>query len=160
MSNYIRVDDRLIHGQIITKWAGYLNIRNIIVVDDKTANNPTLRSIMSMSVPKNYKTYICTLEESEKVIKNAEGQNNLIIVRYPNIVKKIYDMGIKFEFINIGNVSKKEGSEFEVTHNIFLTKEEIDIIEELHKKGVEIIFQLVPDTPAYTWEKERSKFFK
>ncbi|MEQ6359716.1 PTS sugar transporter subunit IIB [Thermoanaerobacter thermohydrosulfuricus] len=160
MPNYIRVDDRLIHGQIITKWAGYLSIKNIIVIDDKTANNPTLKSIMSMSVPKNYKTYICTLEGSGEILKNVDGQNNLIVIRYPILLKKIYEMGIKFEFVNIGNVSKKEGGEFEITHNIFLTKEDINIIEELHKKGVKIIFQLVPDTPSYTWEKERTKFFK
>ncbi len=163
MSNFIRVDDRLIHGQIITKWASYLNVKNIVVIDDKTAKNDMLKSIMTMSVPKAYSTFVCSYVDAKDVMQKLSNENNntLILIRFPSMLKSLADDGIVIDSINIGNVSKKgEENKFEITHNIFLTEEDIQIIEQLHKQGQKITFQLVPDTPSYTWSKERQKFFK
>ncbi len=163
MSNFIRIDDRLIHGQIITKWASYLNAKNLVVIDDKTAKNDMLKSIMTMSVPKSYHTFVCTYADAKDVIQKLSNENNntLILIRFPSMLKNLADGGININSINIGNVSKSgEKNKFEITHNIFLTKEDILTIEQLHKQGQKITFQLVPDTPCYTWNKERERFFK
>ena len=50
---YVRVDDRLIHGQTIVAWCPTLGIQEIIAIDDASASNPMLKSIMTMGVPKN-----------------------------------------------------------------------------------------------------------
>ena len=157
---YIRVDDRLIHGQIITQWTKYLNINVIIVIDDKTAKNSVLKKNMSMSVPQNYKTIICSIDEAKEIIEKYDNTNSnvLVIVRFPEMLNKIASYGTKPEIINIGNVSKKDGSVFEVTHNVFLTKTDIEVIEELFKNNYKITFQLVPDTSKITWKTEREKF--
>ena len=54
--NYFRIDDRLIHGQIVTAWCSHLNIQEIIAIDDTLAGNSMLQSIMLMGVPKQYKS--------------------------------------------------------------------------------------------------------
>ena len=56
----VRVDDRLIHGQTIVAWCPTLAIQEIIAIDDESAKNPMLKSIMTMSVPPLYKTHIVT----------------------------------------------------------------------------------------------------
>ncbi|KUO71153.1 MAG: hypothetical protein APF77_10415 [Clostridia bacterium BRH_c25] len=161
-NNYIRVDDRLIHGQIITKWAINLGINNIIAIDDKTAANPMLKSIMTMSVPKSYKTYVCGLAEAKEILDkaNAEDSNSLIVVRFPSMLDELCKMVSNPKVINIGNVSRKEGANNEITNNVFLDDTDIEIIEMLYNKGLRITFQLVPDTPLVAWEKERNKYLK
>ncbi|AOT70326.1 PTS system mannose/fructose/N-acetylgalactosamine-transporter subunit IIB [Geosporobacter ferrireducens] len=160
--NFIRVDDRLIHGQIITKWAINLEIKNIVAIDDKTAANPMLKSIMTMSVPKNYKTYMCSMAESKEMIEKLDSEegNNLIIVRFPSLLKELCRNEFRPQWINIGNVSKKEGAQYEITHNVFLSDADIEILEVLHGEGLKISFQLVPDTPLITWDKERHKYVR
>ena len=61
---YVRVDDRLIHGQTIVAWCPTLGIQEIIAVDDASAQNPMLKSILTMGVPKNYVTNIVTTAEA------------------------------------------------------------------------------------------------
>lgn len=160
--NYIRVDDRLIHGQIITQWAINLQIKNIVAIDDKTAANPMLKSIMMMSVPKNYKTYMCSMADARRVIEklNEEDGNTLIVIRFPYMLDELVNVVTNPFVINIGNVSKKEGAKYEVTHNVFLDDADIQLIEKLHSDGKRVTFQLVPDTQCITWEKERQKFIK
>ena len=62
--DYLRIDDRLIHGQIVTAWCGHFKINEIIAIDDALAANKTLQSIMLMGIPKQYKSHIVTMAES------------------------------------------------------------------------------------------------
>ena len=68
---YVRVDDRLIHGQTIVAWCPTLNIKQIIAIDDVSAANPMLKSILAMSVPKIYDTHIVTTEEALALLERA-----------------------------------------------------------------------------------------
>ena len=65
---YVRVDDRLIHGQTIVAWCPTLKIDEIIAIDDVSAKNPMLKSILTMSVPKNYKADIVTTDEAKEML--------------------------------------------------------------------------------------------
>lgn len=68
---YIRVDDRLIHGQTIVAWCPTLSIGEIIAIDDSSAKNPMLKSIMTMGVPSTYKTHIVTTEEAKVMLSKG-----------------------------------------------------------------------------------------
>lgn len=56
---YVRIDDRLIHGQTIVAWCPTLQIKEIVAVDDVSAKNPMLKTIMTMGVPGTYKNTHC-----------------------------------------------------------------------------------------------------
>ena len=68
---YVRVDDRLIHGQTIMSWAPTLKLEELIAVDDTIAANPMLKSILTMGVPKNYVTHIVTTDEARAILERA-----------------------------------------------------------------------------------------
>ena len=70
---YVRVDDRLIHGQTIVAWAPTLKIQEIIGVDDVSAANAMLKSIMTMGIPKQYKGHILTTEQAKELLSNDDG---------------------------------------------------------------------------------------
>lgn len=161
MIKLIRVDDRLIHGQIITKWIKHYDITAIIAVDDETAKNPVLKSIATMAVPKMIKSYICKTEEARDIVNKLDNDENvMIVVRFPKVAfDLVINHGLKADRINIGNVSKKVGDTkkvFEVTHNIFITDEDIEYLNKLQEGGIDIDFQLLPETPLYPWSKVKS----
>ena len=70
-NNYFRIDDRLIHGQIVTAWCGHLKIGEIVAVDDKLASNKMLQNIMLMGIPAQYKAHVVTTAEAKALF--AEG---------------------------------------------------------------------------------------
>ncbi|MCG0276653.1 MAG: PTS sugar transporter subunit IIB [Thermosediminibacteraceae bacterium] len=160
MVKLIRVDDRLIHGQIITKWIRYCDITAIVAVDDETAKNPVLKSIATMAVPRGINCYVCKTEEAKNVIDSIENKENvMIVVRFPKIACELIELGIETPRLNIGNVSKKAGDQkvYEITHNIFITEEDVNYLNKLEEnKGVNIDFQLLPETPIYLWSKVKS----
>ena len=80
---YVRVDDRLIHGQTIVAWCPTLGIQEIIGVDDVSAANPMLKSILTMGVPKNYKTGIVTTQEAKELLAAGSDKTRLLIVKFP-----------------------------------------------------------------------------
>ena len=74
---YIRVDDRLIHGQIAVAWAQTLSIGEIIAIDDQTANNKMLQQIMLMGVSKNYNPQIISFDKTVEVLPKESAHNRL-----------------------------------------------------------------------------------
>jgi len=81
---YVRVDDRLIHGQTIVAWVPTLRVGEIIGVDDVSAANPMLKSILTMGVPKQYKTHIVTTDEAKDLLAQEGEVNRLVIVKTPH----------------------------------------------------------------------------
>lgn len=154
-ANYIRIDDRLIHGQIVARWSKHLNINNIIAIDDKTASNPMLKSIMTMSVPKQYKATICTMSEFQDFVEelSVKDENNLIIMRFPYLIEDALKKDFDIDSINIGNVSKRDNESKEVIPNIYISKKDIEVIEKFHSENVQVFFQLVPDSQKILWDK-------
>ena len=86
---YVRVDDRLIHGQTIVAWCPTLGIQEIIAVDDVSAANPMLKSILTMGVPKNYKTGIVTTQEAKKLLGEGSDKTRLLIVKFPQKLEEL-----------------------------------------------------------------------
>ncbi|MCR4430898.1 MAG: PTS sugar transporter subunit IIB [Tepidanaerobacteraceae bacterium] len=157
MIKIIRVDDRLIHGQIVTKWIKFHDIDAIIAVDDETAGNPVLKSIATMAVPKNVKCIICKFDEVKESLNSIREKSSImIIVRFPRTAYELFNAGINFQRLNIGNVSKKvkeTRKTYEITHNIFITEEEVGYLNKLEEGGINVDFQLLPETPLYSWSK-------
>ena len=82
---YVRIDDRLIHGQTIVAWCPTLQIKEIVAVDDVSAKNPMLKTIMTMGVPSTYKTHIVTTQEAKEILKTPGSGNRLMIVKQPQV---------------------------------------------------------------------------
>lgn len=152
---YVRVDDRLIHGQTIVAWCPTLSIKEIIAVDDVSAKNPTLKSIMTMGVPSTYKTHIVTSEEAKQILKKESNGNRLVIVKLPGKLLEIQDEIINSELIILGNIAKREDTVHKVsgaTGIFYLSDNDVSIIDGLVSKGIEVCFQQVPSSSKTNWE--------
>lgn len=152
---YIRVDDRLIHGQTIVAWCPTLSIKEIIAIDDESAKNPVLKSIMTMGVPSTYKTHIVTTEEAKKILAGESSANRLVIVRFPGKLEEINEEIEHAELVILGNIAKREDTIHKVsgaTGIFYLSDHDVAIIDSLVLKGKEVCFQQLPATTKTSWE--------
>ena len=152
---YIRVDDRLIHGQTIVAWCPTLSIKEIIAIDDESAKNPVLKSIMTMGVPSSYKTHIVTVEEANKILSGESNVNRLVIVKYPGKLEEIKEVIKHSEGVILGNLAKRENTIHKVsgaTGIFYLSDQDVAIMDGLAAAGADICFQQLPATSKTSWE--------
>ena len=152
---YIRVDDRLIHGQTIVAWCPTLSIREIIAIDDDSAKNPTLKSIMKMGVPSTYITHIASTEEARQLLAQESSNNRLVIVKLPEKLPDIEEGIAKAESITLGNIAKRADTVHKVggaTGIFYLSDHDVAIIDGIASRGIDVNFQQLPGTAKTSWE--------
>ncbi len=155
-----RVDDRLIHGQVITGWLGLRNANAIWIVDDAVATNPMMLDIFKFAAPAN-----CTIEAftidaaAERLQKLNEGKERvLLITKVPKTFLRLMELGYRPSDVNYGAMAHKAQSK-NVAPNCDLSPEEIADTEALYKQGIRVWIQLVPfgGQKETDWEKARQK---
>ena len=102
----VRVDDRLIHGQVMTAWMKTLRADEIIVVDDRVAKDDFMLFVLQNAAPKGVK--VVALSEDDAVAKLQEGLKvpSYILCKSPLSLRKIVDAGIDIKAVNIGGMGK------------------------------------------------------
>ena len=150
---HIRVDDRLIHGQVATRWATGLKVNRIMIIDDAVAVNETEKSILRMAAPAGVNTSILQFEKALANIKNGNyaGQRVMLVVKSPVILVKMMEAGINLLPVNIGNMSNRPGTT-QYKKSISMTEEEKAAVEKLLQSGIKVTAQMVPDEPDVSIE--------
>ena len=151
---YVRVDDRLIHGQTILAWCPTLGISEIIAVDDVSAKNPMLKTILTMGVPSKYKTNIVTREEAKNLLSTDQSANRLLIVKSPSVLADLEEVLGGVERIILGNLAKRDDTIHKVsgaTGIFYLSNDDVDLLDRLNQKGFSISFHQLPSTQETSW---------
>ena len=150
---HIRVDDRLIHGQVATRWATGLKVNRIMIIDDAVAVNETEKSILRMAAPAGVNTSILQFEKALANIKNGNyaGQRVMLVVKSPVILVKTMEAGINLLPVNIGNMSNRPGTT-QYKKSISMTEDEKAAVEKLLQSGIKVTAQMVPDEPDVSIE--------
>ena len=145
---HIRIDDRLIHGQVATMWTNELGATRIIVINDEVANNDMQKSLLRMAAPPNVSTSIITRETAVKNISSGKykGQKVFIVVKSPLDILYLLNNGLDIKEINVGNMSAKSNTEV-IKTTISVTKEEKEAFKELIERGVEVTAIMTPGAP-------------
>lgn len=154
-NNYLRIDDRLIHGQIVTAWCGFWKIGEIIAIDDGLSSNPTLQSIMLMGVPGNYKTQVVSIAQAKELFKENGNTNRLFITRFPSNLLNLRDELKKCDAVVIGNVAKRPDTQYNLTKGgggvFFVGDDDVALFDEIENAGVDLFYQTVPKSSAKKW---------
>ncbi|MFQ1741626.1 PTS sugar transporter subunit IIB [Aeromonas veronii] len=143
---HIRIDDRLIHGQVATRWVSYYSANRIMVIDDHVASNDVEKNILRMAAPSGVNTSIISTQTAIDNISSGKyfGQQVLVLVKHPGVIKKLVDAGLEIKEFNIGNMSNRPETT-QVKRSISVTNtEKLDIIE-LINRGIKITARMVPD---------------
>lgn len=160
----IRVDDRVIHGLITTRWAKERPCDGIIAVNDKAATNKILKAAYkSAGEDQGKKTFVWTTDHFKKVQNKVLSSKTryFLITKSPQDMKKILvDMNFvpsdQKELI-VGPGNDRPGA-IKLGDNQSFTQEEADAFEAISKKGYKIHFALLPDKQIGYWDKFKGKF--
>ncbi|MBR3277863.1 MAG: PTS sugar transporter subunit IIB [Lachnospiraceae bacterium] len=159
--SFIRVDDRMIHGQTVTRWSLEYPCTGLIAVNDAAAKNPVLKQAYKSASDK--KTFVWGVDEfiakSEKVL--ASKDQYFLITKNPIDMKKILvDKGFDPQGVKtviIGPCNDRPGTT-KLGNNQSITNEEAAALEAIMQKGYEIEFALVKETAIGNWKKFRGQF--
>ena len=152
---YVRVDDRLIHGQTIVAWCPTLRIEEIIAVDDASAQNPVLKSILTMGVPKNYVTNVVTTAEANALLEEKSDKNRLLIVNVPEKLGELGDNISDCEQLILGNMAKRPDTVHKIsgaTGIFYLSEADVKLLDNLAERGMDIVFHQLPNASKVTWK--------
>lgn len=157
---FIRVDDRIIHGQITTRWSQEYPCDAIVAVNDMAATNPVLKAAFLSSI--NKPLYIWTYAEwKEKCDKVLQSQKNyFLITKDPKLMAQIlvddkFDPGRRE--VCVGPANDRPGA-VKLGNNQSLMQDEADAFEKIHQAGYKILFALVREDAIGYWPKFRGLF--
>ena len=145
-----RVDDRLIHGQIIAAWVPYIRATRIIVADDQLPQNEMLSKILRLAAPTNIRVEILPVRQAVALIEQQRsGPGLFTIMLFAGLDKVVQALaaGLTLTELNIGNIRNAPGK-LQVSDSISLDRKEIEDLKVLQAQEIQISIQPVPTAPV------------
>lgn len=147
----LRVDDRLIHGQVAMTWTKQLAVQGIVVANDEAANDNTQKMALKMAVPGGIKSLIKPVDEAIRILNNpkASRMRILVLTRTVKDALKIRQSVGEIGFLNVGNTGRFDGIDVSeklvLTPTIMLTKAEQQALKDLVALEPKTCMQQVPN---------------
>ena len=144
-ATFVRVDSRLVHGQILEGWVPFINASRIVVVNDEVADDLFRETVIRMAVPHDIEVLIYSVEAFSKEYTYKEDDGKRTIILFSDVCDslKAYNSGFRFDQLNIGNVHCEEGR-ICCAASVFLNKEDVMDIMSLIDFGVKVELRSVP----------------
>ena len=141
----VRVDGRLVHGQVANLWTTKLNISRIMVVDNDIVNNDIEKSGLRLATPAGVKLSILPVEKAVANILAGkyDSQRLFIVARLPQTFLDMVEQGVPLEVINVGNMSQSDETR-SISHSINVTDDAVKAFEALNAKGIKLTAQMAP----------------
>lgn len=150
MIKALRVDERLIHGQVAMAWTRDLSIQGIVVASDEAAESEMQKMTLKMAVPDGIKCIIKSVQDAISLLNNPKASNMRILVLTKTVqdALTLYKAVPGVEYVNIGNAGRftsGDGSERTIiSRSVSLTPEEVAALKELVKLAPDAALQMVP----------------
>lgn len=143
-----RIDDRLIHGQVMTAWLQYTDGNHIVIIDDETAKDDFLKTVMEMSVPEGVTLDIFSVDDGAAFLKNDGSSDKLLLLaKTPAVYHDLVEKGVNLSEIIVGGMgAAKNRTKF--YKNISASEEEKVLFNQIIDAGVTVKVQIVPSDKA------------
>ena len=150
----VRVDDRLIHGQVTQGWGSVLHPQRLVLVNDGVAESAWERDLYLASAPEGMAVSVLSVEEAPSLIARwvEHSERLIVLVDSPRDAYRLYRGGMRFERLNVGGLHFREGRR-EVLPYVYVDREDRQALEQLRDLGVHIECADVPGC-------ERKDFFE
>ena len=141
----IRIDDRLIHGQVVIGWAGHLKTKQIILCEDTIAKNDWEKELYLSIVPEHIKAKIMTTAELAEYFKDSylDLGKTIILVNSPRVIENLVQLGAPINKVNVGGIHFKDGRK-KLLNYLYVNEDEIASFKRCIDKGVEFDCQDIP----------------
>jgi PTS system mannose-specific IIB component len=158
----VRVDCRLVHGQILETWVPFIGAKCIIVVDDKVATDSFFETVIRMAVPSDIEVIISSVEDFAQTFQFSHSGKKKTIVLFSNVADAYtaFQRGFHFDRLNIGNVYNNE-YRICCAPSVLLCDDEIKYLESISKEpGVFVELQSIPKARAINIKEALKDYWK
>lgn len=137
--NFVRIDDRLIHGQVATVWVKESKCNKIFVCSDEVAKDTLRKTLLLKVAPPGVKAYVLPIDKVLEVNKNAKYDSfkALILCPKPEDVLRLVQGGMPIKSVNLGGMCFKTGRT-QISSAVSLGQEDIDALKKMHELGIEL----------------------
>ncbi|HET6924129.1 MAG TPA: PTS sugar transporter subunit IIB [Anaeromyxobacteraceae bacterium] len=145
----VRVDNRLLHGQILETWLPRLSARSVVVADDDAAASPLARAAMTLALPADLPAAVLPMGEVRWADLAASPERVLVLVREVADLERAVAAGLtpgRAPALNVGNVHYATGRR-PITASVYLSGEEVEALRRLAARGFEVDARAVPGEP-------------
>lgn len=150
----VRIDYRLIHGQVVAKWIKFRPVNRLIVADDELLKDEFMSDIYKMAAPGN-EVEIVAVDDLQEALDRKDDQV-MLIFRDVATAKRVFDANIELAELNVGAVpSTKE--RHSVTQGVALSKDEFEVLQEMKKTGLDVYIQPIPENDKLTLDSIQNK---
>ena len=134
-----RIDDRLIHGQVATRWTKETGVKRIIVVNDNVVKDKTRATMLKQAVPPGVTAHVVSVDKMMRVYNNPEyaGDKVMLLFTNPTDALELVRRGVPIKSINIGGMAYKEGRVMLDT-SVSVDEKDIEAFKELDSRGIEL----------------------
>lgn len=148
-----RIDQRLVHGIVVTQWAGATKAKRLMVVDDQVSKDEIQKQAMRMSKPAGTGMSII---DTETAIRNFgagkyDSHNVFMVVREPETLIRLKESGVDIPKVNIGIMFDGDGKK-NIKKMVFMDEKQIEDCRTLQKMGVPVTFHYVPAEAEESFE--------
>ena len=124
----VRIDDRLIHGQVVAVWCKHKNFKRIIILDDGVAKDSFMQQVLRLAAPPGIQVEAMEVEANIELLNALPNKESvMLLMKTPQTAKRLFDAGLQFSALNIGGDDEKS------------------MLKELSDKGVKIALYILPN---------------
>lgn len=138
-----RIDDRLIHGQVMTKWLKETGAENVVIIDDATSKNEFMINVFEQAVPEDIGIGVFNKEDGVKFFSQSLEAPTMILVKVPETIEYMVNHGIDIKDLDLGGMGAKDGRNT-LYQYISTSYEEDQCFYRLLNKGMNVYVQIVP----------------
>ena len=140
-----RIDDRFIHGQVLTRWIKIHAADRIIVVSDEVAQDEMRKTLILSVAPSNVKASAVSISKMAKAFHSPryEDTTAMLLFENPGDIVSLIEAGVPIETVNVGGM-RFENNRRQITKSVSVTEKDIKAFEQLQELGVKLELRQLP----------------
>lgn len=143
---HARIDDRLIHGQVVTAWLQAIGrCDEILICDDKARRDQFLQSVLKMTAPPHMPLRVLSVDETiaDFKSKSSDSRRVFLLTRGPSPMLRLLENGVRMKYLNLGGMGAGPGRTI-LHQNVSVSEDEFNMLRQIQSQGVKIELKMVP----------------
>ena len=140
----VRIDDRMLHGQVVSTWLKDYSIEQVLIINDKAANDPIQKSVAGLAAPKEVKVHLFGVDQFIDILKKTPiKRKTMLIFTTSTDVLKLVENGLDIKEVNVGGMRYNENRK-KLSKAVSVTQEEEEAFKKLIEKDIKVKRHTLP----------------
>lgn len=139
-----RIDERLIHGQVMVAWQAKTGANTVVIVDEAAAHDAFMQQVYQLAAPRNIKVLVAENEQFRQMLQEQDGQKAIILFKGPTEAWEALHEGVVPGELIVGNIATTP-QRTKYTKYAYMSDAEKDKLADLQTRGWKVNMQLLPD---------------